>query len=626
MNEFVAFDHIRGNFKGEWDDEVGPCTLWVGPNQAGKSSRIIGVRYALGGAGAWIAGQHGSQIAELAPADATSLYAELSGPSGSASFLVERKGAKWKDPSAPVLTGALAGLSDEERACCLPLLSTDALKLGRDRGPRLLIQRFSGGAAVPSPNQLLADQLVLWREVQAETQKVLLEKTGEEPTSAEVLAEMHKAFNRRKIAAGKRVSAAEQTLAARQAKLTDLAAGAEQLPQLRARLEALRLWEKTEAIRARQAALTQDKAAYQVRAEAFNGKAAAQEELPAPDLSAAADVAACRQRTAELTEQVEKLRQVLAAKTPMRALGQQILMLAQQVAGQCPVCGMAAQGPELVAYHQQWIAALEQEVAALTAQVTELGNQAQQSEARARQLEAQQQTALATRSRQREQRLRELEVERQWLLNEHARISTLEAELKKTLEGLGSQSPPSQTVAQLQLQIARCEEADKLQAFLDEDQRNLRTANRDKAMAADLEKEAKKLLLNFLTSVAASAEAAVDLELPEGLASSVDVETGTWRLLTRAGPKSKAALSGFELGALALAIPTAYAKPSRLRVLTLDDGDFAGLGTENVLRYFGFLFEATRTGRLTQVFAAGVRFEALVPAIRAIGWKVIEVG
>lgn len=133
-------------------------------------------------------------------------------------------------------------------------------------------------------------------------------------------------------------------------------------------------------------------------------------------------------------------------------------------------------------------------------------------------------------------------------------------------------------------------------------------------------------MLNFLTSVAASAEAAVDLELPEGLASSVDVETGTWRLLTRAGPKSKAALSGFELGALALAIPTAYAKPSRLRVLTLDDGDFAGLGTENVLRYFGFLFEATRTGRLTQVFAAGVRFEALVPAIRAIGWKVIEVG
>lgn len=668
------FTRHRGNFKIHYNEEIGPCTLFIGPNQSGKSGRIIGGRYALGGTDAWSAGKHGSAIAAaFAPPGVDRLFHEFEGPDGRAIFEVLHHRGAWREPTPPVFTDGLETINMNDRARVLPMVAmADLLTFGETKGRRAIVARFGLGLGNMEPDdiQVTADdddlskavkvQLrKLWEEAWNECARALTTpvkerdangKTAPDPT--EVLVAVSKFFRAQKERHGKEIVALEAAIAERKAKLTAQAAGSEMLPQLKAQRDRALEWEKSQTARELQAQIERDKAAYRARALPFQEADARKEETAAARAAERKTledaVAAARGVVDGLVADLRRFElNLLKAANPLETsvrahllctqpdfifpekdaardleswVGLATGLLNQPVppGAHCPLCVRA--GFDTIGTIQYLLGAIAErrESMAATRRAIEVA-QEKLNEAN---------KALSTWDGAQQQRTSADEQARRDLTQEHARIMASEAAAKKAFEGQKipeSYSGPSS--AELQAHIDLLEQADVARKELIENQEAVRKVDKKRAQAKAFEEAAVEILQKILIGVQRTAEDTVSRYMPDGLRAVLDLDKNSWAVMdTRVGvPRSKHSGSGWELDALAPALACGFTEGAPLRVLTLDDPDLDGVGLENAVRFFASLKRTVDAGHLTQVLAAGNRFEPVLGEIMALGWKVIRV-
>lgn len=618
------FTRLRATVKDNIDEEIGPLTLWVGPNQSGKSGRIIGVDYALVGISGYSAGPHGSDVAKLAPEGTDEFFTELSGPSGTASFRVRQEKGKWKDPDSKtsVFSGELLEhmtLADRERILPLATMS-DLLGLGPDLGRRRLIQRFGDLEKVPRPLGLDEARTKLWDEVEAEVTKSLTKK-DEKPDPSAVLAGMTATFNSRKLAAGKRLKETEAEIEGRRQALLQQAAGAEQLPKLREQRKEAAEWEAAAHLRARLAEIEQSKVAYREAKKPFDVADAAR-----PERQAAEDAQHTKLVEAIEGAQAELARLVKDAEDQRRRLANgdgwmQSIAFAKAnptPGGEClcPLCKNPFDADGAMAFIKEAVADRQASIAMAEAKIAPARVAVQKALAALQQWETGlQQAAQADKAA------------RDRLVQEHARITTAEQEVQRALrESHAPANYDGPPTAVLDATIAALETAQQARKKLEEDTITFRARKALRDAAKELEGEAKKLGDDLVASVKATAEAAVNEYMkPTGLRAVLDLVTNAWQVTDPSGaPRGRHFMCGFEENVLVPALAAAYTDGGALRVLTLDDRDLAGIGLENAVRFFGALAQAQREGWLTQIFCAGNRFEPVLEEIAAMGWTVIR--
>jgi hypothetical protein len=626
------FTRLRGNAKGVFDEAIGQRTLYVGRNQSGKSGRLISVRYALGGVAGWTLGVHGSDIATLAPEGSEVFLAELSSEVALARFEAKSEGGKWREPEKkPLFEGLLKQLTPEQREKVLPLVAmSDLLTLGPDLGRRALMERFGNARTVPEPAKLLPDQKKLWDSTLAKTVEAMTKKADPLsgtaavlPDPSDVLVALNKAFNKLKLDAGKKIKGLDASVEERRDRLAKEAAGAEQLPALRDQLKVASAWESVAHFREKIQQLEADKARYREAAAPIQASDAARPQREA-------DQAARRQELeaaiATAEQQVAAIGEDIAAQLGKLSWGTNLKAAIERSSTSCPLCKTTKihlENGTIMPYNRDSILA----VVGPGVAVRELSVKTAQD--RLHEAQAGLQNAHAAKQAFENQIMSAKQADgqvRQRLTQEHARILSAEGVVKEALtrsNAPASYSGPGSAV--LKAQIEALEAAEVARKKLDDDTSMLRVLKAEQKLAKDLEEESKKELDRFIARVQETAEAAVNRYMPDGLRAALDLDGNTWNVIdTKGHPRSKHTMCGFESGSLVVALASAYTEGSPLRVLTLDDPDIAGVGLENVPRFFGALSRAVAQGWLTQLFVAGNRLEPVTDYLRSEGWTVIR--
>lgn len=699
------FTKLSGNFKRAYVEEaLGACNVFVGPNQSGKTSRLLGVRYALGGAevGRGNVGVHGSAIGEAyAPPGADRLFAELAGPYGTARFDLLQDGGKWRDPARwPTLTGPLAEVVTEKtRERLLPMVAaSDLLSLGGDLARRAFVRRFSDPETLfPEPAELdpaqASDELdravrvqkrAAWDQAKGAVAAELRAKRNGKANGgggadvvdvADVLIALQKYWDARKRDAGAMLRSLEAARVERAAKGVR-AAGAEALPELRARLATAEAWERATEARAALAKAEKTLDGHEQQLMAARARLQAVQDAQARDVESqraamiavltamraapALDVdqqAALTRREAELHERHQAL---MAALEPLDAkaadlkvrlsTGETLLgAIDRSHSGNCPLCTKAdfdatatrAYLAPIVEARRAELAAVEQERARVAAQVTQTAaayaqalNATQAEERAAEQRKAQAianaEAQLRTFDEANAQALRTARAE----VDMHGRfVDVTRAEVRTRAEALKTQGAPltysGPSAADLKQQVEALREAEVADRIAEQDEKHLAKAKAEQAQAKEFERLAKDLLQSWTVSLSNAAERCVTKYLPPGYRAVLDANTRAWKLLDeREGvgtstPRSKHSACGWELAMLVPALAAAYTEDAPVRILTLDDADLAGVGDENLLTFFAALKNATDQGWLTQVFVAMNRIDAdHLTALSTAGWVV----
>jgi hypothetical protein len=615
------FTRLRGTVKGRFDEPIGPCTIWVGENQSGKSGRLIAVRYAAAGVDGYSAGPHGSDIARLAPEGCEEFRCELEGPSGKASFKVLQEGGKWKEPDPKVaeFEGELKGyITEADRGRILPLVSmSELLELGPDRGRRALMQRFGEADKVPEPLAMSEEQVTLWNEV-LEEQRKKLTKNEVLPDAPDVLVAMNKAFAKRKRDEGSKIKALETALEEKRKALTEQAAGSEQLPTLKATLEQAKAWEAAAHLRQRVQQIEADKQAYREKAApiqaAIDERAQKESDVASEKLALEQEIEAARAGVQEAQDTVDDLEKRLLRGTWIKETTEvQLTQVDENGQAPCLLCGAPVQ-PQII---------LDKVVPVVTARVAEIeaaraavGGRQQAVTAAEQKLGAwqQQRAQVGAREQQAIDALKQ----------EHTRILAQEQEVQRALAQ--ANAPANYTgapAAQLAAQINQLEEAATAQQTLEEQTAELRKRKRTRDLAKELEGESKSLLDGLIRQIKDTAEAAINKFMPEGLRAVVDLDKNAWNVLDQGGaPRTKHTMCGFEGDSIIPALAMGYTDGAPLRILTIDDKELAGFSFPNALKFFDVLMAAVSQGLLTQVFVAGSRLEPILDALAARGWHI----
>lgn len=619
------FTRLKGTIKAAFDEKVGPCTLWVGNNQSGKTARLTAVRYALAGVHGYSAGgSHGSEIAALAPEGCEHLFAELTGPSGQARFDVYRREGKWRepDPRQAAYLGDLEKLDEEARARVLPLVSmNELLHLGPDLGRRALVQRFGEATALPRPVALNEVQAALWDEMAKKVTQELT-KDGVTPDYSEVLVGMNKAFNKRKLAEGKEIRALEKVLNERRDDLAEKAAGAEQIPQMKQDLIVAQAWAQAAQHREVLARLeTEDKPAYRASKKAYETRVTSEIDRE----KRVREEAWHSQAIADTQAEIDALQADLDAQNKKLATGEWLLATLTHLSttaenagdahAPCPLCKNTF-APAAV---QELVRPVVETRQASIAEVAERMAAAVQKRAEVQEAKVVWLAQLAKSDKA-------LDEERQRLQQEATRILTEERAATDAIAQIGAPAEYSgKTAAEIEAEIAELEEAIRARAQLESDTADLRVRKAARDMAKEMEGESKQLLDKLIRQTKTTAEAAVNRYMPAGMTAQLDLDKGRWAVLDSTGvARTRHTMCGYETNALVPALAAAYTEGAPLRVLTLDDPDIDGVGSENVEAFFAALKAAVDEGYLTQVFVGGNRLEHKLRALHAAGWTIIS--
>lgn len=233
---------------------LGPDVLIVGENESGKTS--VHDAFRLAWLGKHPVGPHGTNLRELAPAGADTLFAELTASDWSSRFVLSLKGGRAEKPKPPARTGTALQLTEEEIENALPFTAyRELLSVGSTLGREALIRRFGKVTSVPLPAGLSVPQKAAWQAAEA---AVRADATGNLDASgtagsasdpAAVLSEMSAHFRREKGRLSKQAKAKEAAIVVRRKALTDTGAGLEELDVLEAQLRQAETWEASAALR-----------------------------------------------------------------------------------------------------------------------------------------------------------------------------------------------------------------------------------------------------------------------------------------------------------------------------------------------------------------------------------------
>jgi len=620
------FTRLKGNIKNQFDEALAPVTLWLGENQTGKTGRLIGVKIAAQGPAASHGGVKGSDIMRLVPEGIGGAFALLESPSGSCELKVDVEGRKARTP-VHTRTGAFLEMSDDERARMLPLVSmADLLTLGPDRGRRALVQRFGEGDKLLKPRKLRPEQKALWDDVV----EAVTKDRAEDADPAQILAAVQQELNSRKLDAGKRFRALEQSLAAREEEVNATAAGAEQLDELREAYTVALAWENAAGLRVRLEKIEEQKADYRERQKPFaeadaNREAREAEEKSQRDailvkLEAAMDVVGT---AAE--EVADQQARAASGANWTETLHRAADLIDEGAEARCPLCTstvvasltldalMAWDGSidEFKSFIEDALASfdplkvLEERILPAVERRQKSLESAETAEREARAASAALQTELDDFDRALNRARTDDATMRARMRAEAERITAVAQEVQHALEI--SKAPATYdgaSAAELRVQIDTLEAADRARERLELDTEEMRQAEVERDLAKWLENATKKLLTDLVADLKKTAEEAVNRYMKDEQAV-IDLEKSAWNVIGKDGrPHGRHEQCGYELCSLVPALACAYTEGAPARYLVLDDDDLRGFSKRNLKKLLSLLVELTSTGVLTQVFMA----------------------
>lgn len=591
------FTRLVSNVKGLIDDQLGPMTAWVGDNRTGKTSRVDAIRLAI--TGKHPAGPHGSDLMELVPEGASTLFAELSGPSGSTRFVVETEGGKAKKPGKPEPTGLYkAVVQEKDLETILPMQSMrDLIDLGSTRGREAIFRRFGSIVAVPVPRGLSETQTKLWNDGLA-----AVKASNPKADSAELLSLLAAWMRQRKLAIGREIKALDNLVKEREQTVKQYAAGEEELPALRDKLKLAEAWDQAESLRQRKAQLEADGEAYKAKVAPF---LEADQQAEAKAKVQKAEDEAWKLKLANIKTAALALQERLLQETKLLHGGEWLVATLKLNAEKadaeghapCLLCGNPAFTPA------EAKAQVEPRVEARRASWEGAQDEIAKNHAEYQETEAAYRGWQLTVS----EAERKYEADKTALRFEYTRIKTALDEVNRALEGSPSayDGPPTMEVRR---QIKAREDASTLSRQLDQDVQKLRNLHVEQDLAKALEGEATKELSGLLVRTSEAAHTAVNTYMAEGFRAEIDLETAKWKVLGMDGrPHRRDIMAGSERGALIPALALGWTEGAPARFLILDDDDLAPFSPMNLRRLFDTLKDALDDGLLTQVFVTSSR-------------------
>ena len=661
------FDYLSGNVKGRFEHRfTSRCIAFVGPNRRGKTARLDAIRLAL--TGKHPVGPHGTDLFQLAPESALSLSAVLRGAELSTSFVVEVEGGKpRKPPERPDRTGVLKtieGLPGSDRLFenMLPTLSMRDLIKGATLTREAVFRRFGEISALPVPRGLTADQLAQWQLAEAEVRK-----TKTTMDVAEVLSGMSAYFRRMKLERGREIKALEKLLKEREAALVPIAAGSEDLPQMKKQLQDAEAWEGTAELRVRKAEIEKDVEAYRLKVAPYiqadehraerEAETAAQEQArqaTLDDLTQQIGVLETQLKhleadyeqassvtSSEAEQEKEKIRSTYTARLEdelemlhggawlMKCLAIMAKKVDDHGNAPCVLCTgpvdvaelTASIGPRVQARKASVQKLKDEQEAKLTsvcsARDAALKKMADQHNKevtkRQKEIVALREARVATEveyARWKGEILAKKQAEEEaknLLKQEYERIKSARTENARALENVPEQYD-GPTAEVLRTRIQALEAAATASRQLDAEIGNLRRLGQEQELFKLLETEGARELNTLLTRTAETANATVNKYMPDGFRAQLDLEESQWTVIGMDDrPHGKKVMSGSEFGALVPALAEGWTEGAPGRYVLLDDEDLAAFDPANLALLLQTLKDACDDGLLTQVFVAWSR-------------------
>jgi hypothetical protein len=584
------FTSLKTNVKVQTEVPLGPLTLIVGEAESGKSA--IGndsVRLAL--TGKHKVGHNPSDLLQLALNPRAGLEVRMDGPDGAATWALKvGPDGKAKRPDAPDFTGALANLTEDERAHLLPTYSlSDFMQArGQKKVREALLRRWGGGIeALQAPMGLLPVEKLAW-----EAACRAVENKVEEKTSASILAGLSEVFRKSALERSRMVKPLMTEIERRKQELRNSTRPSDMLPTLEQQLKAIQTKPLIERDRQEIERITNGRKASADRLELLREVAqkaqttldAAQREYDRVEAEHAATVK-------ELRALEDK---VIAQQILVKACDRQI----EEGHSKCPLC--TSPSIEIQDLKQRLVKKIEVE-----------------SEARARlkdKFGTSEKTLLGARKALDDARF-SLKTQLTQLENAEKAFRDLDSSTNDRLQQLDrsiklhekevAKAPalyPGSTEETLKGDIEAIKLSEQRRNELEGEVARLRGLEDEARMYGLLERQAIQMQKDVLAEIGQRASNEVSQRMLNGRRIEFDPVDCEWYIITEQGGRHPyGAFCGTQETAFKLAFARAWTANAPLRVAIFDDYDLIGLSQKGMQQFFTMCEQAVASGDLTQV-------------------------
>lgn len=569
---FRPFELLTSDIKEEIRDlPLAAKVAICGPPASGKSALTSAIRLAL--TGRHPRGHNPSDLIELAANPDSGIRIRLQSADGTCEFIVP------SGPKKPLWhwEGAIAAVPQDARGAMLPMDTIhEMVKMGTATAREAFIKRWGNGSDIPTPMGLDDEQTALWNDAKA--------AVASEFPPTEILAQLTSHLRKEKLAKGRMATALEKSLAGRKP-----GTGAERIPELEARLEKARAWERAATARS-------------VRAEAEKRKVELTGQLQALQAEQTQAREAAEARSAGLLSALETqrarlldLEHQLGEETQKLATGEYIVSqyaraLEEVAQGKAPACIFCGGHTDLKATHDKFKArvdarrASQLEIHKATLEARQAAIRADEAVASARADAARAETQLADRIR----------AVSGALASETGKLEALQMSDVEEYQG-----PPAASV-QYDLDTLRRVQAEN--AKLNTDTLTLRKLKKTQEALSVLEKEAARIQKETMAEIGTRAAAELNRWMTPWQVV-LDADSGEWKVFGADGlPHGLDVMCGNEEALLKIAWAIAWAASSALPILLLDDKDMVGLHSEGLAQAFKMIGAAVDSGALAQAF------------------------
>lgn len=590
LPKFQPFTRLTSNVKRqELDLELGPLTVVTGEEASGKSAIGQSIELALVGKTRRV-GVQPSELLKLALDKTQGICSRLTGPSGSAEWLLTVENGKAHKAPPPVFTGDLARIPTHLREFLTPAMPMqEVLGLGPTKLREKILQRWGEAQKIEVPAGLMPDQVKLWEESIAAVRQSL--KLRPEENSPTLLSDLTGYFRKTSLALRRTITEQEKALAQRkeahrQVKAPTVAVASEMLPAYERQLQELELWEKLQGQRDEI-----EQALYEAREKERTFR---QEVL---------DCQAAEQAQKVKFEGSEgigaKLQQARQSREAYLLLGAR---MEERLAASKLSCALCVQS-------------LAQESIARIAETLKKNAQKRAGEILTLEQEyATEQSALTLVSLQR------MKAERRWdEAQDH--VKDLESELKE----VGDPKVPGVTmnVEELRAAIAWIKAQTEGRLAIERSALSIRQQEQTHANLKVLEKEAQAMQTSILaSSLSEIVSADLTKHMPGGRKVIFDEQAVEFTVIGTDGtPHAQGFMCGTEETDLLFAWTAAWTADAPLRFPVFDDRDLIGLSQKGWRDVFDACERAVAEGYFTQVLVI-----CPIPSFVPTNWTVIKRG
>lgn len=584
------FTSLKTNVKVQAEVPLGPLTLIVGEAESGKSA--IGndsVRLAL--TGKHKVGHNPSDLLQLALNPRTGLEVRMDGPDGAATWTLKvGPDGKAKRPDAPDFTGALANLTEEERAHLLPTYSlSDFMQArGQKKVREALLRRWGGGIeALQPPMGLLPVEKLAW-----DAACRAVENKVEEKTSASILAGLSEVFRKSALERSRMVKPLMTEIERRKQELRNSTRPSDMLPTLEQQLKAVQTKPLIEREKQEIERISNGRTASADRLEVL--REVARKAQVALDAAQAEYDRVEAEHTTTLKELRALEDKVIAQQILVKACDRQI----EEGHSKCPLC--TSPSIDVQDLKQRLVKKIEVESEA-RARLKDRFGTSEKTLLTARKNLDDARFSLKTQSAQlenAEKAFRDLDS------STNDRIQQLERSIKLHEKEVAKAPAlyPGSTEETLRADIEAIKLSEQRRNELESEVARLRGLEDEARMYGLLERQAIQMQKDVLTEIGQRASNEVSQRMLNGRRIEFDPVDCEWYIITEQGGRHPyGAFCGTQETAFKLAFARAWTANAPLRVAIFDDYDLIGLSQKGMQQFFTMCEQAVASGDLTQV-------------------------